>query len=180
MHHSSDKIIRFEDLCSAIKDHAFDNFDVVSNYIGLYSSLSKYKKIVVSVCAGRAETKICVYVLISTDIPFFLQCLQWNFYSRRRPSQEHHLVQYFRVAMRGAWRVFVDFRTSFPFRPLHHTPLWQGAALLVLRATHLSVVFLSASFLCGFGTIFQYLVRRSRCMVVCSRCMVPYYDMQIN
>ena len=76
MQDSLDKIIRFENLCSAIKDHAFDNFDVVSNYIRQYSSLSKYKKIVVSVCAGTGETE-----MFSQDLCLCLDIDRQSFFS---------------------------------------------------------------------------------------------------
>ena len=76
MKDSLDNIIRFENVCSAIKDHAFDDFDVVSNYIRQYSSLSKYKKIVVSVCAGRGETE-----MFSQDLCLCLDIDRQSFFS---------------------------------------------------------------------------------------------------
>jgi len=76
MQDSLDNIIRFENVCSAIKDHAFDDFDMVSNYIRRFSSLPKYKKIVVSVCAGRGETE-----MFSQDLCLCLDIDRQSFFS---------------------------------------------------------------------------------------------------
>jgi hypothetical protein len=55
---SSDEIIRFEDVCRPMRDHSFGNFERVSKFQIKFSHLAKYKRIVVSLCAGRAETEL--------------------------------------------------------------------------------------------------------------------------
>ncbi len=55
---SSDKIIRFEDVCRPMRDPSFGNFEMVSKFLKNFSHLSKYKRIVVWICAGRAETEL--------------------------------------------------------------------------------------------------------------------------
>jgi hypothetical protein len=55
---SSDKIIRFEDVCQPMRDPSFGNFEMVSKFLKNFFHLSKYKRIVVLLCAGRAETEL--------------------------------------------------------------------------------------------------------------------------
>jgi hypothetical protein len=55
---SPDNIIRFETTCRHMKDHTFDNVDNIVNFLSKYSALSGFKRIVVSVCAGIAETEL--------------------------------------------------------------------------------------------------------------------------
>jgi hypothetical protein len=66
---SSDKIIRFEDVCQPMRDHSFGNFEMVSKFLKKISHLSKYKRIVVSLCAGRAEMELLSeYLCICMDV----------------------------------------------------------------------------------------------------------------
>jgi hypothetical protein len=55
---SKDKIIRFEDVWRPMKDHSFGDFEMVSKFLKNFSYLSKYKRIVVLLCAGRAEMEL--------------------------------------------------------------------------------------------------------------------------
>ena len=55
---SPDGIIRFERICRHMKDHTFDNVGTILNFLSKYSALSRFNRIVVSVCAGMAETEV--------------------------------------------------------------------------------------------------------------------------
>ena len=55
---SPDNIIRFETTCKHMKDHTFDNVDTIAKLLSKYSALSRFNRIVVSVCAGMAETEL--------------------------------------------------------------------------------------------------------------------------
>jgi hypothetical protein len=64
---SSDKIIRFEDVCRPMRNHSFGDFEMVSKFLKTFSHLSKYKRNLVSLCAGRAEMDLlsedlCIYM----------------------------------------------------------------------------------------------------------------------
>jgi hypothetical protein len=41
-----------------MKDHSFDSVEATACFLSRYNSLSKFKRIVVSVCAGMAETEL--------------------------------------------------------------------------------------------------------------------------
>jgi hypothetical protein len=79
---SSDKIIRFEDVCCSMRNHSFGDFEMVSKFLKNFSHLSKYKRIVVLLCAGRAETE-----LLSEDFSFcmdvYKQALFSSLFGRR-------------------------------------------------------------------------------------------------
>ena len=55
---SPDGIIRFERICRHMKDHTFDNVGTILNFLSKYSALSRFNRILVSVCAGMAETEM--------------------------------------------------------------------------------------------------------------------------
>ena len=56
---SPDNIIRFKTTCRHMKDHTFDNnVDTIAKLLSKYSALSRFNRIVVSVCAGMAETEL--------------------------------------------------------------------------------------------------------------------------
>ena len=66
---SPDSIIRLERMCRHMKNHTFDNVGTILNFLSKYSALSRFNRIVVSVCAGMAETElhseemcICLYL----------------------------------------------------------------------------------------------------------------------
>jgi enoyl reductase-like protein len=73
---SPDKIIRFETTCRHMKDHTFDNIDTIANFLSKYSAISRFNRIVVSVCAGMAETE-----LHSEEMCICLDVDKWSFYS---------------------------------------------------------------------------------------------------
>ena len=55
---SPDHIIRLEVMCKEMKDHTFDNVEEIVGFLSRYTTLTNFDRIVVSVCAGMAETEL--------------------------------------------------------------------------------------------------------------------------